>query len=72
MNIRPVIQDDPRYHAVLGQSGSTPLDLFWDMVEEEERALRGPRNDVLDVLDVSGYTLMANSHVLTFLQGQTL
>lgn len=72
MNIRPVIQDDPRYHAVLGQSGSTPLDLFWDMVEEEERALRGPRNDVLDVLDVSDYTLMANSHVLTFLQGQTL
>jgi hypothetical protein len=38
---------------MLGQSGSTPLDLFWDMVEEEERALRGRRNDVLDVLDVS-------------------
>lgn len=53
MNIRAVMQDDPRYHAVLGQSGSTPLDLFWDMVEEEERSLRGPRNDVLDVLDVS-------------------
>ncbi|KAJ6131231.1 hypothetical protein N7523_001691 [Penicillium sp. IBT 18751x] len=51
MNIRPVIQDDPRYHAILGQAGSTPLDLFWDMVEEEERSLRGPRNDVLDVLD---------------------
>ncbi|OQD77970.1 hypothetical protein PENDEC_c002G02296 [Penicillium decumbens] len=51
MNIRPMIQDDPRYHAVLGQAGSTPLDLFWDMVEEEERSLRRPRNDVLDVLD---------------------
>jgi len=38
---------------MLGQAGSTPLDLFWDMVEEEERSLRGPRNDVLDVLDVS-------------------
>lgn len=53
MDIRPTIQDDPRYQAILGQSGSTPLDLFWDMVEEEERSLRGPRNDVLDVLDVS-------------------
>jgi len=38
---------------MLGQPGSTPLDLFWDMVEEEERGLRSTRNDVSDVLDVS-------------------
>lgn len=55
MNIRPLIQDDPRYQAMLGQDGSTPLDLFWDVVEEEERSLRGPRNDILDVLDVGYY-----------------
>ncbi|KAK2783542.1 hypothetical protein FQN53_009165 [Emmonsiellopsis sp. PD_33] len=55
MNILPLIQDDPRYVAMLGQAGSTPLDLFWDIVEEEERALRGPRNDVLDVLDDQRY-----------------
>ena len=53
MNVLPMIQEDPRYVAMLGQSGSTPLDLFWDLIEEEERALRGRRNDVLDVLDVS-------------------
>lgn len=53
MNICPLVQNDPRYQGMLGQSGSTPLDLFWDMVEEEERSLRGPRNDVLDVIDVS-------------------
>jgi len=53
MNLCPIIKDDPRYHAILGQPGSSPLDLFWDMVEEEEHSLRGPRNDVLDVLDVS-------------------
>lgn len=52
-NICPVIQDDPRYQAMLGHPGSSPTDLFWDIMEEEERALRGPRNDVLDVLDVS-------------------
>ncbi|KMQ41855.1 FF domain [Trichophyton rubrum] len=51
MNIYPFIEEDPRYTAMLGQSGSSPLDLFWDVVEEEERAIRGPRNDVLDVLD---------------------
>lgn len=52
MDLHDTIENDPRYVAVLGQSGSTPLDLFWDMVEEEERALRGKRNEVLDVLDV--------------------
>lgn len=50
--IHPLIATDERYLGVLGQLGSSPLDLFWDMVEEEERALRSTRNDVLDVLDV--------------------
>lgn len=53
MNVRPLIQEDPRYQGMLGNAGSSPLDLFWDILEEEERSLRGPRNDVLDVLDVS-------------------
>ena len=48
-----MIANDDRYQAILGQPGSKPIDLFWDMVEEEERALRSTRNDVLDVLDVS-------------------
>jgi pre-mRNA-processing factor 40 len=52
-NVLPEFESDPRYVAMLGQSGSTPLDMFWDVMEEEERALRGRRNDVYDVLDVS-------------------
>ena len=52
MTILPEIEDDPRYVALLGQAGSTPLDLFWDTVEGEERALRGRRNDIYDVLEV--------------------
>lgn len=52
-NLYPSIREDSRYQGILGNSGSSPLDLFWDVVEEEERTLRGPRNDVLDVLDVS-------------------
>lgn len=50
--VYPLIENDSRYKAMLGQPGSTPLDLFWDVVEEEERALRGTRNNVLDVIDV--------------------
>lgn len=57
MNIYPLIREDPRYRGILGHPGSSPLDIFWDMVEEEERSLRGPRNDVLDVLDVSKNSL---------------
>jgi len=57
----PQIEDDPRYVAMLGQSGSTPLDLFWDMIEEEERALRGRRNDVYDVLEVSASTVLSKT-----------
>jgi pre-mRNA-processing factor 40 len=32
--IHPLIQNDDRYTSMLGQAGSTPLDLFFDVVEE--------------------------------------
>ncbi|KAI1416980.1 hypothetical protein F5Y13DRAFT_153492 [Hypoxylon sp. FL1857] len=49
--VYPLLENDERFRAICGQSGSSPLDLFWDIVEEEERALRTTRNDVLDVMD---------------------
>ncbi len=51
--VYPLLESDDRYTDMLGQPGSSSLDLFWDVVEEAERALRSVRNDVLDVLDVS-------------------
>ncbi|ROV91249.1 hypothetical protein VPNG_09701 [Cytospora leucostoma] len=48
--IFPLVEKDTRYTAMLGQNGSTPQELFWDIVEEEERGLRGTRNDVTDVV----------------------
>ncbi|ROW11092.1 hypothetical protein VMCG_00971 [Cytospora schulzeri] len=48
--IFPLVESDIRYTAMLGQNGSTPQELFWDIVEEEERGLRGTRNDVTDVV----------------------
>jgi pre-mRNA-processing factor 40 len=50
--IQPLIEDDPRYDAMLGQSGSSPIELFWDVIEEEDRELRAKRNIVYDVLEV--------------------
>jgi pre-mRNA-processing factor 40 len=57
-DLLPQIESDPRYVAILGQSGSSPLELFWDAVEEEENALRGRRNDVYDVLEVSNALIL--------------
>ena len=48
----PLIEKEDRYRAMIGIGGSTPQELFWDIVEEEERALRGTRNDVIDALYV--------------------
>lgn len=50
--ILPVFENDARYTNMAGQSGSTAQELFWDVIEEEDRNLRGPRNDVLDVCEV--------------------
>ncbi|RKF82400.1 Pre-mRNA-processing protein prp40 [Golovinomyces cichoracearum] len=65
--IYPLIEAEERYRAMLGQPGSTPLDLFWDLVEEEERALRTTRNDVLDVLDDKRFEIQSKTHFDEFL-----
>ena len=67
MSVLPEIEEDPRYVAMLGQSGSTPLDLFWDLVEEEERALRVVRNDVYDVLEDKRYEITSKTTLQEFL-----
>lgn len=65
--ILPLIENERRYTAMIGQNGSTPQELFWDLVEEEERGLRGTRNDVTDVVHVgamstpSGFSHANNS-----------
>ncbi|KAK0104630.1 PRP40 pre-mRNA processing factor 40 [Cadophora gregata] len=65
--IHPLIAQDDRYQAILGQPGSKPIDLFWDMVEEEERALRSTRNDVLDVLDDKRFEIQTKTTFEEFL-----
>ena len=67
MEILPKVHEDPRYVAILGQPGSTPLDLFWDMVEEEERALRLIRNDVYDVLEDKRYEITPRTTLQQFM-----
>lgn len=68
MDVLPEVKEDPRYVAMLGQTGSTPLDLFWDMVEEEERTVRPIRNDVYDVLEDKRYEINPNTTLQEFLE----
>ena len=71
MDILPSIEADQRYTAVLGQAGSTPLDLFWDVVEEEERALRLLRNEACDVLEDKCYEITPKTTFSEFLNVMT-
>lgn len=55
----PLIKDDERFLNYLavpvppypGATASSAQELFWDIVEDEERKLRSKRNDALDVLE---------------------
>lgn len=64
-DIHEHIHDDPRYVAMLGQHGSSPLDLFWDALEEEEGKFRQQRRYALEALEVSmpnsSFQMIANS-----------
>jgi pre-mRNA-processing factor 40 len=52
-DIHGTIKDDSRYTAMLGQGGSSPLDMFWDVVEIEEQKFRTLRRHALNALEVS-------------------
>jgi pre-mRNA-processing factor 40 len=56
-DIFPLIKDDERFLNMLGQSGSTPLELFWDVVEALDTDFRLKRDYVLDVLDEKRYEI---------------
>ncbi|KAF1841142.1 uncharacterized protein K460DRAFT_347846 [Cucurbitaria berberidis CBS 394.84] len=66
-DIHDDIQDDPRYIAMLGQSGSSPVDLFWDALEEEEGKFRTLRRYALDVLEQQRFEVTTSTPVEEFL-----
>jgi pre-mRNA-processing factor 40 len=56
-NLVPQIAEDERFLNLVGTEGSGPLDMFWDVVEDEERKIRSKRNDALDILDDQRYEM---------------
>jgi pre-mRNA-processing factor 40 len=48
--IYPYIQNDPRYLNMLGQSGSTPLELFWDTIQRIEDDYYQEKRTVMELI----------------------
>ncbi|KAJ3088809.1 PRP40 pre-mRNA processing factor 40, partial [Quaeritorhiza haematococci] len=57
----PQLKDQPQYLNMLGQSGSTPLELFWDMIMELEDAFMEKRRVINDVIKSLDITIAAES-----------
>ena len=51
--IYPYIQNDPRYLNMLGQSGSTPLELFWDTIQRIEDDYYQEKRTVMELIKVN-------------------
>ncbi|KAG0044771.1 hypothetical protein BGZ83_009962 [Gryganskiella cystojenkinii] len=57
MEIHPFVRDHPRYLEMLGQPGSTPMELFWDLVEDLDERLYQDRKLVQDVMKNIDYEI---------------
>ncbi|KAJ1548729.1 hypothetical protein HK405_016052, partial [Cladochytrium tenue] len=67
-DVYPLFKHDPAYRDMLGQPGSTPLELFWDMVAELDRSHQGERAAVLDVVRGTGLVVGIDSSFDDFLR----
>lgn len=65
-SIFPLIKEDQRFLEMCGQPGSTPLELFWDITEEEERKLKLQREMVLDVVTSRRFDVSHDTSFETF------
>lgn len=68
VEIRSLFEKDPRYTDICGQPGSTPLELFWDIVEEEGRKLRLQREQVIDLITAKRFKVDDQTEYQEFAQ----
>lgn len=60
-DVYPLIESDERYINLCGQPGSTPLELFWDMVEEENRKVKNDKELILDAMAEDRFKIDENT-----------
>merc|ERR550517_1265910 len=61
MELYPVISQDPRFHALLGQPGSTPLDLFKFYVEELKARFHDEKKIIKEILKEKEFEMEADT-----------
>merc|ERR1719397_2052636 len=55
----PVVSQDPRFHALLGQPGSTPLDLFKYYVEDLKARFSEEKKIIKEILKEKNYDVLS-------------
>ncbi|KAG2177831.1 hypothetical protein INT43_003078, partial [Umbelopsis isabellina] len=66
MEMYPHIKDDARYQDMLGQPGSTPLDLFWDVVDELGERFYQQKRIVYDILKSTKFDFTPDTQYAEF------
>merc|ERR1719228_496707 len=62
----PVVSQDPRFHALLGQPGSTPLDLFKYYVEDLKARFSDEKKIIKEILKEKSYEIQSGTSFETF------
>ncbi|RUS17869.1 hypothetical protein BC937DRAFT_89396, partial [Endogone sp. FLAS-F59071] len=66
MEVYPLMKDDERYKNILGQPGSTPLELFWDVIEELDDRFYQQKKVVYEVLKDTGFEVTTDTSYASF------
>merc|ERR1712130_1067570 len=61
VELYPVVSQDPRFHALLGQPGSTPLDLFKFYVEDLKARFHDEKKIIKEILKEKEFEMEADT-----------
>lgn len=70
--IFPIIKDDPRYLSAVGSPDSTPLDMFWDVIDDLDEQLYHQKKTVYNALKRSGLEVGLDTTFEEYLQAAEL
>jgi len=62
-----MLGSDPRYLSLLGQPGSNPLELFWDVVDQLDQELEAKEAVVVKALEKLGFKVELSTALEEFL-----
>jgi len=65
--IFPLLKDDERYQNMLGMTGSSPLELFWDVVDDLQIELEDKQKLVEGLLDERGKKVLETTELEEFM-----